>query len=144
MVRGRWLPAARLTAMRDSLAARYAPRRAEVLRFDSLVTAGRLDDAAVTLRALRRAHAGGPPIAQIVMWVKARRRLVTDTAGAVRLLEWNADMYPQSHSTHAELARAYLLMGDTIRARAEARRALAIFPTHEAALDVLRRTGPRF
>jgi hypothetical protein len=141
MVRGRWLPAARLSAMRDSLAARYGPLRAEVLRFDSLVTAGRLDDAEATLRALRRAHTSGPPIAQIVMWVKAQRLLATNTAGAVRLLEWNAELYPQSHSTHTELARGYLAVGDTIRARTEARRALSIFPTHEAATEVLRRMG---
>jgi tetratricopeptide (TPR) repeat protein len=141
VVRGRWLPAARLAALRDSLAASFAPRRAEVLRFDSLITAGRLDDAEATLRALRRAHTGGPPIAQIVLWVKAQRLLARDTAGAVRLLEWNAELYPQSHSAHAELARGYLARGDTARARAEARRALAIFPTHAPAKQVLRTLG---
>lgn len=73
------------------------------------------------------------------MWVKAQRVLATDTAGAIRLLQWNAEMYPRSHSTHAELARAYLAAGDTARARDEARRALAIFPTHATAQDVLRR-----
>lgn len=141
MARGRWLPAALLTAMRDSLAARYAPRRADVLRFDSLVTAGRLDDAEATLRELRRAHTGGPPIAQIVMWVKAERLLATDAASAVRLLEWNVEMYPETHSSHAELARGYLALGDTARARAAARRSLSIFPTHETAREVIRRAG---
>ena len=142
MVRGRWLPAARLRAMRDSLAARYEPLRREVRRFDSLVTARRLDEAEAVLRGLRQAHAGAPPIAQVVMWVKAQRLLATDSAGAVRLLEWNAELYPESHSSHAELARGYLLVGDTVRARREARRSLAIFPTHQAALEVLRRIGP--
>jgi hypothetical protein len=141
MVRGRWLPATRLTAIRDSLAARYAPLRAGVFRFDSLVTEGRLDDAGATLRNLRRGDAGGTPISQIVMWVKAQRVLQTNPAGAVRLLEWNAEMYPASHATHAELARGYLAVGDTVRAFAEARRALSIFPTHQPALDVLQRAG---
>ena len=142
MVRGRWLPAARLTAMRDSLAARYAPARADVLRFDSLVTAGRLDEAGITLRDLRRRNAGETPIAQIVMWVKAQRLLPTDPAGAVRLLEWNTEMYPAFHATHTALALGYLAVGDTVRAVAEARRALAIFPTHNTALEVLRQTQP--
>ncbi len=143
MVRGRWLSKAELAARRDSLAAQYEPRRAEVLRFDSLVSAGRLNDAETTLGALRRAHRGGPPIAQIVMWVKAQRLLPANPQGAVRLLEWNAEMYPQSHSVHAELGRAFLTGGDTARARAAARRSLSIFPTHETARDVLRRAGVR-
>lgn len=73
------------------------------------------------------------------MWVKAQRVLATDTVGAIRLLQWNAEMYPRSHSTHAELARVYLAAGDTARARDEALRALAILPTHAAAQEVVRR-----
>jgi hypothetical protein len=138
MARGRWLPADRLRALRDSLATRYSPMRERVWRFDSLVTAGRLDDAGATLAELRRAHAGSTPIAHVVMWVKAQRLLPADPAGALRLLEWNAEMYPETHAAHAELARGYLALGDTARAVAAARRALAIFPTHATAQAIVR------
>ena len=143
MVRGRWLPAPRLAEMRDSLAARHTPRRADVLRFDSLVTAGSLDEAAATFREMRQAHAGSTPVSHVVMWVKAQRLLAANAAGAVRLLEWNAEMYPELHSSHAELARGYLAVGDTVNAVAAARRSLAIFPTHATALDVLQRAGQK-
>ncbi|MEJ7812569.1 MAG: amidohydrolase family protein [Gemmatimonadaceae bacterium] len=139
MTRGRWLPAERLRTLRDSLAERFAPLRAGVLCFDSLVAAGRIDDAATTLGELRRANPGSTPIAHIVMWVKAQRLLPTNPSGAVRLLEWNAEMYPETHAAHAELARGYLALGDTTRAMAAARRALAIFPTHAAARAIIER-----
>jgi hypothetical protein len=143
MVRGRWLPASRLAAMRDSLALIRARQKPLVARFDSLMTAGKLDDAERALSELRRVNAGSAPIAQGVLWVKAQRALQRDTLAALRVLRWEAEMFPESHSSHAELARVYALRSDTARAVAEARRALTIFPKHEPALRVLEQFGKR-
>ena len=141
MVRGRWLPASRLTAMRDSIAPIRARQKALVLRFDSLMIAGKFDEAGTTLGTLRRVNAGSSPIAQVVMRTKALRALQTDTAAALRVLQWSAEMFPESHASHAELARVYALRNDTTNAVAEARRALGIYPKHEPALQVLRQFG---
>jgi hypothetical protein len=138
--RGRWVSATRLRAMRDSIATRYAPLRVLAARFDSLVHAGRMDDAESALAELRRAHGGYAPISLIVVWVDSRRVIQADPAVAVRLLEWNASMFPRTHAAHTELARGYLARGapgDTARAVASARRALAIFPTHATAKAIV-------
>ena len=140
MVRGRWIPAARLRALRDSLARLQAPLRVLAARFDSLVHAGKLDDAEATLASLRRARGGYAPIAYVVTSIDARRLLPTDPAAAVRLLDWNASMFPGTHAAHAELARGYLARGaagDTARAVAAARRALAMYPTHATAKAIV-------
>ena len=143
VVRGRWLPASRLAAMRDSVALIRARQKPLVARFDSLMTAGRLDQAEKTLSDLRRVNAGGAPIAQSVLWVKAQRALQRDTLAALRILQWEAELFPESHSSHAELARVYALRKDTAHAVAEATRALAIYPKHEPALRVLEQFGKR-
>ena len=143
VVRGRWLPASRLVAMRDSIATIRARQKALVSRYDSLMTADRLDDAEKALDELRRVSAGSVPIAQVVLWVKAQRVLQRDTLAAIRVLQWEAAMFPDSHSSHAELARVYALRNDTAHAVAEARRALAIYPKHEPALRVLEQFGRR-
>jgi tetratricopeptide (TPR) repeat protein len=143
LVRGRWLPASRLAAMRDSLALIRARQNPLVARFDSLMTAGKLDEAEKALNELRRVNAASAPIAQVVLWVKAQRALQRDTLAALRILQWEAEMFPESHSSHAELARVYALRNDTAHAVAEARRALAIYPKHEPALRVLGQFGKR-
>jgi hypothetical protein len=143
MVRGRWIPAARLTAMRDSIAQIRRRQHTLVLRFDSLMTARRIDNAEAALRELRSVDRNSRPVALVVVAVKAARLLQTDTAAALRVLQWNVDLYPEPHSTHAELARVYALRGDTVRAVAEARRALAIFPRHAPAVRVLEQFGRR-
>ena len=143
MARGRWLPASRLRAMRDSLARRVAPLHAMVRRWDDLVHAGRLDEASAVLAELRKADAGSTPVSQVLTWVDAQRAMQGDPAAAVRLLEWNASMFPSTHAAHAELARGYLAVGDTARAVASAKRALAVFPMHETARGVVRRIERR-
>jgi hypothetical protein len=143
MVRGRWLPATRLAAMRDSVASIRARQKPLVARFDSLMTAGRLDDAEKVLNELRRVNAGSASIAQGVLWVKAQRALQRDTLAALRVLQLEEEMFPESHSSHAQLARVYALRNDTAHAVAEARRALTIYPKHEPALRVLEQFGKR-
>jgi hypothetical protein len=138
MVAGRWLPAERLRTLRDSIARLYTPLRALVRRFDSLVAAGRIADADVVLTELRRLDPGRTPIAQVAMWVNAQRLLSTDTLAAIRVLEWNAAMFEESHGAHTELARLLLAHRDTTRAIAEARRALQIFPMHAPAGSIAR------
>ena len=137
MTRGRWIPANRLQAMRDSLASLYTPLHRLVATFDSLVAADRIDAAEPVLRELRRRDPGGTPISQVAMWVNAQRLLGTDPAGAVRVLEWNVSMYPDSHGAHTALARGYLVLGDTVRAVSSARRALNLFSMHAPASAVL-------
>jgi len=136
MTRGRWLPANRLRTMRDSLAALYTPLRLLVASFDSLVAADRIDDAEAVLRELRRRDPGGRPFGQAPMWVNAQRLLGADPSGAVRVLEWNAAMFPDSHGAHAALARGYVALGDTVRAVSSARRALTLFSMHAPAIDI--------
>jgi hypothetical protein len=143
VVRGRWLPASRLAAMRDSVASIRARQKPLVARFDSLMIAGKLDDAEKALNELRRVSAASAPIAQVVLWAKAQRMLQRDTLAALRVLQWEVDMFPESHSSHAELARVYALRNDTAHAVAEARRALTIYPNHEPALRVLEQFGRR-
>lgn len=137
MTRGSWIPVSRLRTLRDSLAARYPPLHQLVAEADSLIAAGRIDAAEVVLRELRRRDTGGRPFAQVSMWVNAQRLLGTDPAGAVRVLEWNTDMFPDSHGAHAALARGYLALGDTVRAVASARRAVNLFPIHAPANAVV-------
>ena len=137
MTRGRWIPVSRLQAMRDSLAALYAPLHLLVARFDSLVAADRIDAAEVVLRELRRRDPGGRPFAQVAMWVNAQRLLGTDPSGAVRVLEWNVAMFPESHGAHTALARGYLALGDTVRAVSSARRAVNLFSMHAPANAVV-------
>lgn len=137
MVAGRWLPAERLRALRDSIATEYAPLRVLVQRFDSLATAQRFAEAETVLSQLRRRDQGGMPIAQVVLWVKGQRLLLAgDMAAAIRVFEWSADMFPESHGAHATLARALLDRGDTTRAIAAARRALQIFPMEARAEEI--------
>ena len=136
MTRGRWIPASRLRALRDSLAALYPPLHRLVARFDSLAAADRIDAADPVLRELRRRDPGGRPFAQVAMWVNAQRLLGTDPAGAVRLLEWNVAIFPESHGAHAALARGYLALGDTLRAVSSATRALSLFSMHAPAKDI--------
>jgi hypothetical protein len=143
VVRGRWMPASRLRAMRDSVAVIRHRQQVLVSRFDSLMAAGKLDEAETALTELRRVDSRSAPIAQVVLWVKAQRALQRDTLAALRVLKWEAEMFPESHSSHAELARVYALRNDTARAVAEARRALAIYPKHEPALRVLDQFGRR-
>jgi imidazolonepropionase-like amidohydrolase len=138
MVAGRWLPSDRLRTLRDSIARQYRPLRARVPRFDSLVAAGRMAEASTVLADLRRLDPGRMPIAQVVMWVNARRLLSTDTLAAIRALEWNAAMFPESHGAHTELARVLLAHRDTTRAIAAARRALELFPMHAPAEGIAR------
>ena len=138
MARGSWIPATRLRVLRDSLAARYTPLHLLVARVDSLVAADRIEAADVALRELRRRDPGGRPFAQVAMWVNAQRLLGTDPAGAVRVMEWNVAMFPDSHGAHAALARGYLALGDTARAVSSATRALNLFPMHAPANDIVR------
>ena len=137
MTRGRWIPASRLRTLRDSIAALYTPLRVLVATFDSLVAAGRIDAADVVLRELRRRDPGGRPFAQVSNWVNAQRLLGTDPAGAVRVLEWNVAMFPESHGAHAALARGYLELGDTLRAVSSATRALDLFSMHAPATAIV-------
>jgi imidazolonepropionase-like amidohydrolase len=137
MTRGRWIPVSRLRAMRDSLAALYTPLHLLVAKFDSLVAADNIDAAEIVLRELRRRDPGGRPFAQVAMWVNAQRLLGTDPSGAVRALEWNVAMFPDSHGAHAALATGYLALGDTLRAVSSARRALNLFPMHAPAKDIV-------
>jgi hypothetical protein len=138
MVRGRWLPASRLAAMRDSIVPIRALQKQLVQRFDSLMIARKIDEAATVLATLRRLNPGSAPVAQVVLWVKAQRALRTDTAAALRVLQWSAEMFPESHAAHAELARVYALRNDTTHAVAEAKRALGVYPNHDPALQVIR------
>lgn len=138
MVNGRWLSRARLRQLRDSIAQRYTPMREMVQRFDSLVLADRLEEAAPLLDTLRRRDSGGTPVAEVAMWVDAVRLLPRDTAAAIRVLEWNAGMFPRSVGAQTQLASAYLLKADTARAVGAARRALAIFPMYGPALEIAR------
>jgi imidazolonepropionase-like amidohydrolase len=133
MTRGRWIPVSRLRTLRDSVAALYTPLHLLVARFDSLVAADRIDAAEVVLRELRRRDPGGRPFAQVAMWVNAQRLLGTDPSGAVRVLEWNVAMFPDSHGAHAALARGYLALGDTLRALSSATRARNLFSMHAPA-----------
>ena len=133
MTRGRWIPASRLRTLRDSLAALYTPLHLLVAKFDSLVLADRIDAAEVVLRELRRRDPGGRPFAQVAMWVNAQRLSRTDPSGAVRVLEWNVAMFPDSHGAHAALAQGYLALGDTLRAVSSARRAMSLFSMHAPA-----------
>jgi hypothetical protein len=133
MTRGRWIPVSRLRTLRDSVAALYTPLRPLVAKFDSLVAADRIDAADVVLRELRRRDPGGTPFAQVAMWVNAQRLLGTDPSGAVRVLEWNVAMFPDSHGAHAALARGYLALGDTLRAVSSATRAMKLFSMHAPA-----------
>lgn len=137
MARGRWIPVSRLRAMRDSLGALYTPLRRLVARFDSLVAAGRIEAADTVLRELRRRDPGGRPFAQVAMWVNAQRLLGTDPSGAVRVLEWNVAMFPDSHGAHAALARGYLALGDTLRAVSSATRATSLFSMHAPATAIV-------
>ena len=133
MTRGSWIPVSRLRTLRDSLATQYTPLRLLVARLDSLVAADRIDAAEVVLRELRRRDPGGRPFAQVAMWVNAQRLLGTDPAGAVRVLQWNVAMFPDSHGAHAALARGYLALGDTLRAVSSATRAMNLFSMHAPA-----------
>jgi len=136
MANGRWLPRARLRQLRDSIARHYTPLRQMAQRFDSLVLAGQIDRAAPLLDTLRRRDA--TPIAEVAMWVDALRLFRTDTVAAIRVLEWNADMYSRSVGAQTQLASGYLAKGDTARAVVAARRALSIFAMHNAALEIAR------
>ena len=137
MTRGRWIPESRLRTLRDSIAALYTPLHLLVAKFDSLVAADRIDAAEVVLRELRRRDPGGRPFAQAAMWVNAQRLLGTDPSGAVRVLEWNVAMFPDSHGAHAALARGYLALGDTLRAVSSAKRAIELFPMHAPASAIV-------
>ena len=137
MAAGRWLPAERLRALRDSIAKEYAPLRVLAQHFDSLVTARRMPEAGTVLNQLRRLDRGGMPIAQVVLWVKGQRLLLAgDTLAAIRVLEWSAEIFPESHGAHSALAMALLSKGDTTRAVAAARRALLIFPMEARAEEI--------
>jgi predicted Zn-dependent protease len=133
MTRGRWIPVERLNAMRDSLAALYTPLHRLVVRFDDLVLAGRIGAAEDVLRELKNRDPRGRPFAQVAMWVNAQRLLQTDPSRAVRVLQWNVEMFPESHGAHTALAQGYLAAGDTARAIASATRALNLFPMHAPA-----------
>ena len=137
MTRGRWIPVSRLRTLRDSLAALYPPLHLLVAELDSLVAAGRIDAAEVVLRELRRRDPGGRPFSQVAMWVNAARLFQTDPSAAVRVLEWNVSMFPESHGAHAALARGYLALGDTLRAVSSATRALDLFPMHAPATAIV-------
>jgi hypothetical protein len=138
MTRGRWIPGNRLQAMRDSIAELYTPLRVLVARFDSLVALARVDDAEVVLRELRRRDPGGTPFAQVAMWVNGARLQGTNASAALRVFEWNASMFSQSHGAHTAVANAHLALGDTVRAVSSARRALTLFPMHAPAKAIVR------
>ena len=99
----------------------------------ALWQAERVAELTHAFRAVRRRDPGGRPFAQVAMWVNAQRLLGTDPSGAVRVLEWNAAMFPDSHGAHAALARGYLALGDTSRAVSSATRAMNLFSMHAPA-----------
>jgi Flp pilus assembly protein TadD len=62
---------------------------------------------------------------------------MNDNAGAIALLVLNAGDYPKSSSSAFALGRAYRSASDTVRARAELGRAIALDPSNKRASDAL-------
>jgi hypothetical protein len=62
---------------------------------------------------------------------------MSDDAGAIELLALNAGDYPKSSSSAFALGRAYRSAGDSVKAKAELRRALALDPSNKRAADAL-------
>jgi hypothetical protein len=62
---------------------------------------------------------------------------MTDNEGAIALLALNAGDYPKASSSAFALGRAYRSAGDTVRARAELSRAVALDPSNKRAADAL-------
>ena len=71
------------------------------------------------------------------------RRLLEDgdVPGAVRLLELNAELYPDASDVHAGLGAAYLAAQDPERAAASTLRALELDPENDGARQTLERLG---
>jgi hypothetical protein len=139
MVRGRWLAREALDRARDSVARPHAAAQRAAFRFDSLANAGRGLDAVNVVRAIRRAQPGVVPIAENVLRGYGRSLLARDTAGSLGVRRLAAEMYPDSHSAHDELAAGLLAVRDTAAAIASLRRSLALSPHNAEPRDQLAR-----
>jgi len=134
---GRWYPAERLAAIRDSVARGHEEGRAVAVAVDSLVLAGNGREAARRIAAYHEAHPGVPPVGELVLRNYARRLFQQDRAGSMALRSLAVSMYPTSVSSHNELARGLLFSGDTAQALANFRRALALSPGNFVVRDML-------
>ena len=64
-----------------------------------------------------------------------------DVPRAIEIFRLNVRAFPESGNVYDSLGEAYLVQGDTVRARANYRRALELDPNNSNAADILRRIG---
>ncbi len=129
MTRGRWYPSERITAMRDSVAARTTPQRAFVDRFDSLMTkAKNASAAAALLKQFRDANPDAIPFAELVWGGYGRMQYAQDKISSTDIRLSALDVYSQSHSAFNQVGRAFLFRFDTTTSLTYFRKALAFSP----------------
>jgi imidazolonepropionase-like amidohydrolase len=135
MLRGRWLPAAELQKMLDTLASRFAPEQRLV---DAFMSRGRAGVASA--RAGARVDSTTfqeSTMSMVGSWLARRKRL--EDALAVRQLV--TDAYPRSADARVELGDSYAAIGDTTKAAEAYRAALAIEPGRRDATEKLGKIG---
>jgi tetratricopeptide (TPR) repeat protein len=136
MARGRWYSIGRITAMRDSVAARNTPRRAFVATFDStLVKARNPRAAAQMLRQFLAENPTAVPFAELVWRGYGRLRFSDDTTSSIAIRRAMTEALPQSLLAWSELARGLLASGDTAGALQAFDRSLALSPRNSSVRD---------
>jgi Amidohydrolase family len=141
MARGRWRTIGELRRLRDQAATAYPHLKAQVVRFDTLVTTGRIPAARAVFDSAVRADQGEPPFHEYMLYGDGLGLLQRNPVGALDLMRMAVQLYPDGFETHNGLGRALLTIHDTAGARAEFSAAARLAPGNDVSLRMLDSLG---
>lgn len=148
MLRGQWLPQAELQEGLEKRAADFASLAEAVLTFEKHLFAGELERAREVFQGVRSARPDAVLFSQYPPYFIGFRYLYGEDGfnedpaqlrKALILYEMYAETYPEYHSSHDMLGKAYLANGEIEKAVASFERALAIHPHDPVAREELKK-----